>query len=342
MNFINDLIDQNYKSRISVITSVNNSPFSSIKFKGVNIFRLGLIVASPFLRYFFYFIFNLFGTIILLLKRPDFIFVFESFSIFPAYIYSIFFKKAKVHIHFHEYISLPEKTAASLYMKLLFHFERILIFANTCSHTNEDRKSLYLADYPLLRPNAVYVFPNLPPRSWWLEFGRWKKCSISKKIKLVHFGVLSAETMFLEEILVWVSSNANELELTFFSQEITKSAKDLFVKYHSPSIILKNPVDYFNIPKILINFNIGLVLYKGHNPNYLFNIPNKVFEYISCGVKVVSCGNLFTLKKTFQHDILFLDINNLCSRSLIDLRHHLSLPSFYSFENTPKLSSLVN
>jgi hypothetical protein len=52
------------------------------------------------------------------------------------------------------------------------------------------------------------------------------------------------------------------------------------------SIRLMNGVDYQNVPEVLAEYDIGLILYKGHIPNYVYNAPNKLFEYHSCGLDV--------------------------------------------------------
>jgi hypothetical protein len=342
MNFISDVLSEKPASRISVFTSVNFSPYENQKYEDVRIWRLGSVSENSILRYASYLSYNLFATISLLINRPDVVVVYETLSIFPAFVFSSVFKKKKIHVHYHEYTSIPEKLNASRYMKYLFWCEGKLLHKITCSQTNEDRKALFLKDNPKVQSNYVFVFPNLPPANWWSAYGQLKTPWREGKIKLVHVGVLDADTMFLEQILLWVQKHPDELELTIFSQTISRSAQQLIDKYRSSNIKIKSPIRYYDLPKKLIQYDIGLVLYNGHIPNYIYSVPNKVYEYISCGVKVVSVGNLFTLKKTFQHDILFLDISNLNSRSIIDLRHHLSFPSFYSFENTPNLSSLVN
>ena len=57
-------------------------------------------------------------------------------------------------------------------------------------------------------------------------------------------------------------------------------------KFNSAFIDLKGGVNYNELPEILKQYDVGILLYKGHIPNYVFNAPNKLFEYLTCGLDV--------------------------------------------------------
>ena len=298
MNLISDVLSQHLEYKISVFTSINSSPYKGLNYSNVKIFRFGSVSENSVIRYIFYIIYNLIGALMLLLTRPDVVLVYESLSIFPAYIYAKFFPGKKIHIHYHEYVSLPEKEVASRYMKFLYDCEEELLRKCSISQTNDDRKNLFLKDYSYLKLEGVSVYPNMPPNSWWRDYGQFKRPREGGKIKLVYVGVLDAETMYLEEILRLVSKKPNDLELTILSQDISESANKLISRFQSENILLKTALDYYDLPKELIKHDIGLVLYKGHIPNYVFNVPNKVFEYLSCGLQVVFDKAMLTLLKS--------------------------------------------
>jgi hypothetical protein len=48
-------------------------------------------------------------------------------------------------------------------------------------------------------------------------------------------------------------------------------------------------------------------LYKGHIPNYIYNVPNKVYEYLACGLQVWYSKDLLTTEKL---NVGFNDIEN--------------------------------
>lgn len=341
MNFIYDVLSQKPNYKISVITSVNSSPFTNQEYDGVKIYRLGSVSVISLKRYLSYLIFNFWSLIILLLKRPDVVVAYETLSVFPAFVYSQLFKKKKIHVHYHEFLSIPERKQSSEYMKLLFKFEAKLLKKTSCSQTNKDRKVLFLRDNHFLKKENVYVYPNVPPDSWWQDFGSSKKPWEGGKIKLVYVGALDAETMFLEEILKWVLENSEDLELTIYSQNISEGAMKLIQKYRSNSIHLNQALNYYQLPSALVQYDLGLVLYKGHIPNYVFNIPNKVYEYLSCGLKVLSDSVITSLKDSDLSGVISLDLQDLNEKSILVLKTILSIPIERTNQNKNNLVQIL-
>ena len=227
-------------------------------------------------------------------------------------------------------------------MKFLFKREDKLLQKHTCSQTNEDRKGLFLKDNPKLKKQNILVFPNMPPRSWWLDFGQYKKPSDGGKIKLVYVGVLDAETMYLEEVLEGVRQHSNELELTLFSQDVSLSAKNLISQYESESLVLKSAIDYSKLPYELIKYDIGLVLYKGHIPNYIYNVPNKVYEYLDCGLSVLADvvnESLGQLENTKVWQVSFQTLNQVNLKKFI--QNHRQIENNRMIESTNSLISIL-
>lgn len=338
MNFIYEVLSQKPQYKISVITSINSSLFANQEYEGVKIYRLGSVSENAFKRYLSYLIFNFISVFILLLKRPDSVVVYETLSVFPAFIYSRIFKKKKIHIHYHEFLSIPEREKSSKYMRILFKFETILLKKTSCSQTNKDRKLLFLKDNSYLKEENVYVVPNLPPESWWQDYGQFKKQWNVGKIKLVYVGALDAETMFLEETLKWVVENSKDLELTIYSQNMSEGARKLIQKYRSNAININQALNYYQLPLELVQYDLGLVLYKGHIPNYVFNIPNKVYEYLSCGLKVLSDSVITSLKDSDLPGVISLELQDLNEKSIPVLKTILSTPTE---RNTQKITTLL-
>lgn len=320
LNFISDVLIQKPEYRVSIITTKNTSPYDKKVFSNTHIYRFGSVTQNVSVRYFSYIVYNLFGTLILFAKRPATVIVYESLSIFPAFIYSLFFKNKKIHIHFHEYSSMPEKNGASKYMKFLFKLEQKLLQKCTSSQTNEDRRELFLKDNFKLKKQNVSVFPNMPPKSWWMEYGQHKKPWNGGKIQLVYVGVLDSETMYLEEVLRYVNHHPDELELTLFSQDVSLGARKLISEFQSVNICLKTALDYSTLPKELIKHDIGLVFYKGHIPNVIYSVPNKVFEYLHCGVKVLSDSCLLSLAKLNSTNIILTEFKEIQKYEISKLR----------------------
>lgn len=45
-------------------------------------------------------------------------------------------------------------------------------------------------------------------------------------------------------------------------------------------------VPYSQLPQLLADFDVGLILYRGNTTNFIWNETNKLFEYLSCGLDV--------------------------------------------------------
>jgi hypothetical protein len=245
------------------------------------------------------------------MNRVEKITVFETLSIFPFWLVCKIDKSKKGHIHFHEYLSEPERSTSSVYMKILFNLEDQLLKKYTCSQTNEDRKRLFLTDRQFLKSEMVEVRPNMPPNSWWNKYGQFKISSTDGKIRLVYVGACDNQTMYVKEVLDWVSANPTQLELTIISQQLDEQTRDLIAGYNTTSIKLKEPIDYYELPKQLVMYDVGLVLYKGHIPNYVYNVPNKVYEYLACGLRVLTSSKLISTVNLNHKKIMAVDYEDL-------------------------------
>ena len=311
MNFIFDALEENPSQKIIVFTTKNSTSFTTPHFPNTKIYRFGTISANPFKRYASYVWFNLMSSVLLLINRVDKITVFETLSIFPFWLVSKIFKSKKGHVHFHEYISEAERSASSAYMKFLFKLEDQILKKYSCSQTNEHRKQLLLTDKPFLKPEMVELRPNMPPKSWWNNYGQFKKKSSNAKLNLVYVGAFDNKTMYVKEVLDWVIANQEQLELTIISQQLDEHTKDLIASYDTTAIKLIEPVNYYELPKELVKYDVGLVLYKGVIDNHKFSVPNKVYEYLACGLMVIADRELKTTVQLGHIKIHIVDFLNL-------------------------------
>lgn len=317
MNFIFDALEANPAQKILVFTTKNTTSYKTPHFPNTKIYRFGTISANPVKRYASYLWFNLLSSVVMLLNRTEKITVFETFSIFPFWLASKIFRIKKGHIHYHEYMSQPERRASSAYMKVLYKLEDQLLKKFQSSQTNEDRKQLFLTDKPFLESEMVEVRPNMPPKSWWKNYGQFKKLCSDAKIKLVYIGACNMQTMYVKEVLDWVSVNQYQLQLTIISHQVDVQTRELIAVYNTSAIKLLEPIDYYELPKELVKYDVGLVLYKGHIPNFIYNVPNKVHEYLSCGLQVVVDQNLISTIKLGVEQIHIVDYYNLNLDSIV-------------------------
>ncbi|MCC7445702.1 MAG: hypothetical protein IT263_12815 [Saprospiraceae bacterium] len=303
MNDIFELENLNHLMYCRVYTSnCGNNWFSTSTVKilriGVNFFK------NAIYRYYQYIRYNLGVSIGLLLFKPEIIICYETYSVLPAYLYAKMYKQVRIHIHYHEYLSQLELDKSSLYFKLLHFYEKKLWLLSdvTISHTNDDRKNLFLQDYLHLNANKISVYPNLPPKDWkerTLKSPAYTNKRQSDKIRLVHVGALGIESMYVKELVEWVINKMGAYELDFYILNISVLT-DTYLndKCKEYPFIRRYPtVSYYNLPDILGRYDIGVVLYKSLTPNYTFNVPNKVLEYLYCGLNVCYSHKLISTAK---------------------------------------------
>lgn len=56
--------------------------------------------------------------------------------------------------------------------------------------------------------------------------------------------------------------------------------------FHSRVRYFEAGVDYDDLPKVLADYDVGVILYRCNTTNYKFNASNKLFEYLACGLEV--------------------------------------------------------
>jgi hypothetical protein len=323
MNFINSIAVEEDLS--CVVHSTDNKGGNWFDAKKINIKRVTKQYQNPLLRYWCYIKFNVSAFCRLVFKQPAIVIAFETYSVLPVFLYKFFFKKKMILVHYHEYTSLIEIKTGSLYTKFLNKIEKkMYAMCNYISHTNKERKNFFLNDYPFVDANKMFISPNFPPSNWY-EFAKLhKKKNETGVIKLVHVGAISLDTMYTKKIVDWVLSQNGKYSIDFYSNNITTDAK-LFLKATDNNYVkLYSEINYYQLPSTLINYDIGLTLYNGHIPNYIYNIPNKVLEYLACGLQVCYSSELISTQNF---------INDFSIKGCYKLNFNNSIEAQINFES---------
>lgn len=269
-----------------------------------------------------YFWFNLSVLCQLLLKRPDSILYYETISAFPAIFYKKFInRKCKLIAHYHEYTTVQEYQSGSGFVNRIWKFEKNNFeLLDMVSHTNSKRMELFKADYPNTTFARTMFLPNYPPKSW----SEFNNLSLPiHPIRFVYIGALSTETMYLKEICEWVKEQGAKVILDIYTSNISELANEYLKTNANKSIELKGGIDYFDIPNILKEYHVGLILYKGVISNHIYSEPNKLFEYLAIGLdvwlpkEIEGCKNFITVNQ--YPKVIDLDFNNLKQYGLEDL-----------------------
>jgi len=235
----------------------------------------------------------------LMINRFRFIIYYESISVIGLWLskqMKLLSSDIVIAAHYHEYFSIKEMKNQMLLERLGYRLENsILKLCDWISHTNAHRKNLFLMDKKFLSPEKLNAMPNYPSINW---FNLNKKNSeINHPIKLVFVGALSLEDMYIREVFDWVYKQEGQLTLDIISLNIKDEVLDLIQEKNSKRIKYIGSYNYMDLPQVLSNYDVGLILYNGNSNNFIYNAPNKLFEYLACGLDVWFSNDLITSRE---------------------------------------------
>jgi hypothetical protein len=247
------------------------------------------------LNVFDYLIFTIRSFFVLFFSKNQNILYYESISAIPIFCYFkvLPFSKKKIYIHYHEYFNKGEYDQQSFFERLGRKLEvKIFKRAVWISHTNKHRLDLFHEEFPRIEKHILKELPNYPPSSW-LKAPKQGFKETGNTKKLVHIGALSAKGMYLQNILEFVG-NDPKFSIDFYSHNFTTEISELLSKYTNCQI--KGSIAYEDIPTLKGKYDIGLVLYNGSSLNFIYNAPNKIFEYLALDLDVWCSDKLITAR----------------------------------------------
>lgn len=306
---------------------------------------------NRWLRFLGYLYFNFVTFISLLVQRPQVILYYETYSSFPPYLLHRFFGvKSRIFAHYHEYIS-PAQYKTEMKLFRVFHQKEPYIYerAEWISQTNVDRLDLFQKDHASLDfGNKLQTMPNFPPQNWihiakQQQQGPAKKMPIKAPLKLVYVGSLSTTHMYSIELFRWIKAQKGKITLDIYSINLKPDIRDFLKELDCPFIRMMGGIQYDHIPFELSKYDVGLVIYKGHSPNYIYNAPNKLFEYLACGLDVWFSSDLVSSKPYVREDcypkiveVDFQDLMNFDWYKAIDRSGLTEVPTPYYCEQVYK------
>ena len=234
--------------------------------------------------------FNIWACKKLMMWNPDCILYFEPHSSFPVVLYRSLIKRSvKVFIHYHEYHEQSEIRSPGMRLVRLFHFlEQRLLYprAKWISQTNDMRLGFFAKDFPFIKKDILHVLPNYPPPHW-PSISRNPKESAENPLKCVYVGWLGLDVYYLKEIVLWLKAQQGKIVLDLFCYTASNKTKAFLKAAKCPWIrLIAEGIEYSKIPERLAKYDVGIILHKGNTPNYVYNAPNKLFEYLACGLDV--------------------------------------------------------
>ncbi|MFO1000118.1 MAG: hypothetical protein U0936_07265 [Planctomycetaceae bacterium] len=267
---------------------------------------------------------------------PDVVLYYEPHSALAAFIYYRWFNgTARLFIHHHEYYAAEDyRKRGNRLTRLNHYFERqyLLPRADWVSQTNLDRLRFFQSDNPEVDARKCHVMPNLPPRNWMLS-GSCRQESSTLTFRLVYVGSVSVHDTFIGPLVNWLLANtSSRVSLDIFAYNCDPATREFLHKSHGEIVRFhERGVDYEQLPDLLCQFDVGVILYRCHTVNYKYNASNKLFEYLMCGLDVWYPPAMLGVKPYARDDlwprVVEVDFENLDRLDLGKLRSRDGLPN---------------
>jgi len=311
----------------TVCITTKGAQYEIKRFENIKIIRLGNTNSKRVQSlnlYLTYFIYNFVGFIVALFKATDSVLYYETLSSFIPVVLKKIRNKTQLLIHFHEYTSKNEYEKGSAFTKWLNKLEhKIYDNADWISHTNNKRLELFIEDNKLNKTKHLHILPNYPPQEW----QKYKKPKEDDDIvRIVYVGyTLCDESMYAKELITRVSIQKDS-ELHFYLVKQSEKHIKLKHKLKADNVFFHPAVKYYDLPKILPNYDIGVILYKGITKNYKYNAPNKLFEYLA-----------------FELDVLFPKEMEGCNEFITSSTYpKVTMIDFSNINNVPIVKQKIN
>ena len=300
---------------------------------------------------------------------PDVLLYFEPHSALAAAIYYGWYHgTARLFIHHHEYYTASDYRQPGNRLTRINHFFEcrfLLPRADWVSQTNSDRLRLFGADHPDVSADKQHVLPNYPPQSWMAELDQtdsrnagdpapessscYRQVSFradrqeafstgeegknsGQLVRLIYVGSVSMCDTFIGPLVEWLLTiPSSGLTLDVFAYNTDKVTREFLRQAHGEIVRFhERGVDYDELPALLRQFDVGVILYRCRTVNYQYNASNKLFEYLMCGLDVWYPPTMLGVKPYARDDawprVIEVDFEQLQNLNLRMLQSREGLP----------------
>jgi hypothetical protein len=232
--------------------------------------------------------FQLWVSLRLVVFRPSTVLYYEPHSAGAVFLYVMLFGRVRLFVHNHEYREQSHFKDPGNRLFALFHrLEKRFLYrrAEMISHTNQDRVRMFLEDLPSIDPAKMRAIPNFPAHDWLSDL---EPRQGDGPIRMIYVGAASFQDTFIREFVEWFGSQPpDSVTLTLMVNNTHPETREWLLGLREQNISVNvNGVPYSELPRVLREHDIGVILYRGTTRNYIYNAPNKLFEYLICGLDV--------------------------------------------------------
>jgi hypothetical protein len=277
----------------------------------------------------------------LMREKPDAVLYIEPSSAFPVYLHSLLRPGVPIFIHHHEYHSPDQFLRPGMRLVRWFHRlekKRLLPRARWVSHTNAKRMELFCQDCPMVPTQVRRILPNYPPAAWGDETNIvWD--STEGPFRFVYVGSLSRRDTFLEAFVRWLTTlPAGSVQFDVYAYNLDAPTREFLIANQGEVLrFFPKGVDYDQLPGVLRNYHVGVILYRAETLNYRYNETNKLFEYLVCGLDVWYSHRMQGIKPHARTEVrprvIECDFENMALR---DWREYMARPCGLPLEVVPQ------
>ena len=234
--------------------------------------------------------FHLAAMFALTVESFDLVIAYEHLSILPIHWTRKTNPNQRLWLHFHEYTSPTEIGCAGAFSSHCWkHVTAVVKRSDFTSHTNVWRLNRFRSDMGLsaLADERFGFIPNTPPQTWLDRTPEhWNTPTPTKRpLRLVYHGALHPDTTYIVHLCKLLDEANGQLTLDVYTADSIDGISSAHMNVH-PS------VPYMDLSEVLTKYDLGLIIYRGLIPNYQFNQPNKLWEYLGCKLPVLVSSNL--------------------------------------------------
>ena len=263
--------------KLSNSLPIPNWSFKTIRFK--MIFKKGPL---------FYFFFNLRLFFVGLINKTDLFYANDLDTLAPMFLLSKLKKKPLIYDSHELFCEVPELKASRIKKSIWQKLEGYIIpKLKTCITVNDSIAKIYEAKYNV----PFYIIRNISDFDQ--SFIPKSRVQLSlpedKKIILLQGAGINVDRG-AEELIDAMEFVQNAVLYIIGSGDVWENLKQkvLFNKNIQNKVVLINKLPKSELINYTFNADIGLSIDKNTNLNYLYSLPNKIFDYIQAEIPILA------------------------------------------------------
>ena len=263
--------------KLSNSLPIPNWSFKTIRFK--MIFKKGPL---------FYFFFNFRLFFVGLINKTDLFYANDLDTLAPMFLLSKLKKKPLIYDSHELFCEVPELKASRIKKSIWQKLEGYIIpKLKTCITVNDSIAKIYEAKYNV----PFYIIRNISDFDQ--SFIPKSRVQLSlpedKKIILLQGAGINVDRG-AEELIDAMEFVQNAVLYIIGSGDVWENLKQkvLFNKNIQNKVVLINKLPKSELINYTFNADIGLSIDKNTNLNYLYSLPNKIFDYIQAEIPILA------------------------------------------------------